>query len=164
MSAFTIRRALPEDAAACAAILAEWIEQTDWFPRSNPASADRPFVAAKIKTEVVSVAVASTAKADTTKSDTAKSGPVAGFIALDGGYVSCLYVGSTYRGFGVGRALLDVAKQAVPRLSLWTFQANLDAQRFYLREGFTELRRTSGMDNAEQLPDIEYIWTREADT
>ena len=36
--------------------------------------------------------------------------------------------------------------------------ANLAAQRFYLREGFVEKKRTDGQRNSEGLPDIEYHW------
>jgi hypothetical protein len=39
--------------------------------------------------------------------------------------------------------------------SLWTFQANLGARRFYERHGCRQVRRTDG-DNEENLPDILY--------
>ncbi|MCF8469656.1 MAG: hypothetical protein K9G30_02600 [Parvibaculum sp.] len=42
--------------------------------------------------------------------------------------------------------------------SLWTFQANLGARRFYERHGLNEARRTGGTENEEKLPDILYEW------
>jgi putative acetyltransferase len=46
------------------------------------------------------------------------------------------------------------------RLSLWTFQANEGARRFYAREGFAEVRMTEG-DNEEGLPDVLLEWVRD---
>jgi hypothetical protein len=60
---------------------------------------------------------------------------------------------------GAGSLLLAKAKAELPQgFSLWTFQANLGARRFYERHGLTETRRTRGADNEECLPDILYEW------
>jgi len=67
------------------------------------------------------------------------------------------------RGRSIGAALLQTAKEAQPDLTLWTFQANTGAQRFYLRHGFTEAARSDGARNDEKLPDIRYEWHREKD-
>ena len=61
-------------------------------------------------------------------------------------------------GQGAGKALLDAAKAAAPRLILRTFAANTRAQKFYRREGFAETGRGGGADNEEGLPDIAYEW------
>lgn len=59
---------------------------------------------------------------------------------------------------GAGSLLLAKAKAEPPRgFSLWTFQANLGARRFYERHGLTETRRTDG-GNEENLPGILYEW------
>jgi hypothetical protein len=42
-------------------------------------------------------------------------------------------------------------------LSLWTFQSNLGARRFYEAHGFVAQGGTTG-DNEEQAPDIHYQW------
>ena len=52
-----------------------------------------------------------------------------------------------------GRALLDEVK-VLGLVQLWTFQANVRARAFYLREGFRELRFTDGAGNDEKLPDV----------
>jgi ribosomal protein S18 acetylase RimI-like enzyme len=66
------------------------------------------------------------------------------------------------RGQGIGSDLLRQAQAAAPALTLWTFQANTGAQRFYLRHGFREALRTQGEANDEGLPDIRYEWQQEA--
>ena len=52
----------------------------------------------------------------------------------------------------------DDAK-AAGHLTLWTFQANDGARRFYAREGFREVEFTDGAGNAEKLPDVRLEWT-----
>jgi len=83
---------------------------------------------------------------------------VQGFLAQDGAEICALYLAPEACGQGGGAVLLHHAKVRAPHLTLWTFQANLGAQRFYQREGFVEMRRTDGHRNSEQLPDIEYHW------
>ncbi len=139
-----VREAEVADAGACAAILREWIEETDWFPRNHPPSADAPFVARLIERGQGLIAGA----------------PMEGFLMRDGGYIHCLYVAADARRRGVGKHLLERAKESLAMLHLWTFEANTGARDFYLREGFREGRRTNG-DNEEGLPDIEFIWQRE---
>jgi ribosomal protein S18 acetylase RimI-like enzyme len=91
-----------------------------------------------------------------------KDQAVVGFIARDQAYVHALYVAETMRGQGVGSALLRNAKAGSDHLDLWTFQANLHAQKFYLGAGFSETERTDGQGNDEKLPDIRYQWQRAA--
>lgn len=138
-----IRQALPSDAAACAAIMREWIGEAAWFPSVHVAAEDTPFILSKIDRGQVWVS--------------GQGQDVRGFLALEGDFLSCLYVAGQYRGQGVGRRLLDHAKALAPAFTLWTFAANIGAQRFYLREGLVETGRTDG-DNDEGLPDIEYTW------
>ncbi|MSU92233.1 GNAT family N-acetyltransferase [Rhodobacteraceae bacterium 2CG4] len=139
-----MRRARPKDAAACAAILRGWIDETPWFRTAHPPRADARSVAGRIDAGAVTVAE--------------RGGAVAAFLALEGDYVACLYVAPDARGAGLGRRLIARAKRRRQRLCLWTFQANAAARRFYEREGFVERRRTDGRDNDEGLPDVEYVW------
>ena len=95
---------------------------------------------------------------DTTVAE--RGGAITGFLALDlpEGFVTALYLDLEERCRGTGKVLLDRAKSKRPGgLSLWTFVENSGAQRFYRREGFTEVRRTDG-DNEEGLPDILFHW------
>ena len=139
------RAARIDDMKACAAILNRWIDDTAWMPRLH----DRADVERHYRQTVF-------AERDVLVVDYEGA---AAFIALsDDHYVTALYADRPMRGRGCGRALLDLAKEKHPdELKLWTFQANTDAQRFYLREGFREIRRTDG-DNEEGLPDMLFEW------
>jgi putative acetyltransferase len=59
-----------------------------------------------------------------------------------------------------GQALLTAAREGVAELSLWTFQSNTLARRFYERQGFTLVELTDGAANEERLPDALYRWVR----
>jgi hypothetical protein len=63
---------------------------------------------------------------------------------------------------GIGTALLRVAQQSHDRLSLWTFQRNTPARRFYAARGLRLIRETDGAGNDEKEPDALYLWTRSA--
>lgn len=87
---------------------------------------------------------------------------VRAFVALGPTSIVLLAVAEGWRSRGVGSRLLDHAKGLRPRgLTLWTFEANERARRFYARHGFVELQRTSG-DNAEGLPDVMMGWAGHA--
>ena len=85
-------------------------------------------------------------------------GDLVGILVLDGPWLDQLYVEPTMTGRGIGARLVKLAKRERPEgLRLWTFAANVGAQRFYERHGFVETRRTEG-DNEEGAPDILYVW------
>ena len=49
-----------------------------------------------------------------------------------------LYIAPGHQGHGIGRRLVDLAKAVSPAgLTLYTFQVNERARRFYERNGFT---------------------------
>ncbi len=80
-----------------------------------------------------------------------------GLLVLDGEWIDQLYVDPALTGRGIGTRLLQVAKRERPQgLRLWTFVSNTGAQRFYERNGFTEIDRTDGSRNEEGAPDIQY--------
>lgn len=65
-------------------------------------------------------------------------GMVCGFIGITGGdYIAGIFVDESYRARGIGKKLLDHAKQLHPLLKLHVYRKNERAIRFYLREGFT---------------------------
>lgn len=137
-----LRQARPADAPDCARILREWAAETPWFPVDTPAAADPQAIRERMHRGEVIVA---------------EAGGLAGFLALEGDFLACLYVARRHRGRGVGKRLLDHAKARKGRLDLWTHAANRRARAFYAREGFAERRRTAGA-NDERLPDVEYVW------
>ena len=141
-----IRPAEASDASACAGIVNEWIDTTEWMPRVHP----HDDVMHHYETVVFperDLWIASLGER------------LAGFMALSpDAFLTGLYLAAHARSKGIGKALIERAKRLSPGgLQLWTFVANKGAQRFYLREGFQEVRRTDG-ENEEGLPDILYRW------
>jgi len=82
-----------------------------------------------------------------------------GFMAETPGWIEQLYLEPNQRGQGVGKLLVDAAKQRQDRLQLWCFRDNLAGRAFYAWQGFTEIGHTDG-DNEEGLPDILLGWDR----
>jgi ribosomal protein S18 acetylase RimI-like enzyme len=84
---------------------------------------------------------------------------ILGFIALGDATVDYLYVDPPVTGRHIGSALLDQAKARRPEgFSLWTFQQNGRARRFYERHGLSLIRLTDGEGNEERTPDALYAW------
>jgi putative acetyltransferase len=81
-----------------------------------------------------------------------------GIIAFREGWIDQLYVLPSLQGRGIGTALLKIAQSRFPSLSLWTFQRNAAARRFYERHGFTLVKETDGSANDEKEPDALYCW------
>ncbi|CDZ51427.1 GNAT family N-acetyltransferase [Neorhizobium galegae] len=82
-----------------------------------------------------------------------------GVIAFRTGWVNQLYLLPSVQGQGIGSRLVDIAKAAYPQLSLWTFQRNAAARRFYETRGFVAIEETDGIGNEEKEPDVLYRWT-----
>lgn len=63
-------------------------------------------------------------------------GDVIGFLALIGNEVGAIFVRPTHHGRGVGRSLMDYARDSRPYLELDVFEANAIGRRFYDAYGF----------------------------
>lgn len=84
---------------------------------------------------------------------------VVGLMVLDGESLSQLYLDPQWRGRGIGDRFVALAKERSPGgLSLWTFQVNKPAHRFYERHGFVAVECTDGSGNEEREPDVRYVW------
>jgi ribosomal protein S18 acetylase RimI-like enzyme len=82
---------------------------------------------------------------------------VVGMIAYNHTEISQLYIHIDYQGIGLGQTLLDLAKRnSMGRLTLYTFEVNKVAQRFYEKHGFKMIGK--GHENEENLADILYEW------
>lgn len=141
-----LRPARSTDAGTVGGILTEFAATTEWMPKLHSGAEDIAHAGAMIKRGWVTVAE--------------QDGGVIGFAACDGADLDALYVAGAIRGQGVGTALLQHMMVQHDRLSLWTFQTNEGAQRFYLRHGFTEVQRTDGATTDEKLPDVRFEWQR----
>ncbi|QCJ41250.1 GNAT family N-acetyltransferase [Bacillus sp. S3] len=87
-------------------------------------------------------------------------GKVVGMAAYNDREISQLYIHIDYQGIGIGQLLLEKVKaQSSGRLTLYTFEINKKAQRFYEKHGFEIIGR--GHENEENLPDIQYEWVEE---
>ena len=83
---------------------------------------------------------------------------IVGVIAFREDWIDHLYVLPSAQGRGAGSALLAIARSGAERLSVWTFQRNAGARRFYERRGFAVIKETDGRDNEENEPDALYSW------
>jgi GNAT superfamily N-acetyltransferase len=91
-----------------------------------------------------------------------RAGRVVGFVGLNDGEVTHLYVEPEAQGEGLGTALLEhVQALSAGRLWLWVFQRNEGARRLYERHGFRLLEVTDGAGNMEREPDARYEWRAE---
>jgi ribosomal protein S18 acetylase RimI-like enzyme len=82
---------------------------------------------------------------------------VIGIIAFNESEINQLYIHNDYQGKGLGKRFLELAKtNSKGRLTLYTFEVNRKAQRFYESNGFEIIGR--GYENMENLEDIKYEW------
>ena len=87
-----------------------------------------------------------------------ESGDLLGIIAFRKEWIDHLYVLPRAQNRGIGSALLKIAKSRFSDLSLWTFQRNERARRFYEIHGFIVVGQTDGSGNEEREPDVLYRW------
>lgn len=86
-----------------------------------------------------------------------ENGRVAGMAAFNDREISQLYIDPDFQGKGIGDRFVSLAKAGSSgKLTLYTFEVNRRAQRFYEKHGFRVVSR--GHDNEEGLPDIKYEW------
>ncbi|CAL9594427.1 GNAT family N-acetyltransferase [Streptomyces sp. Tu 3180] len=145
--AVVLRRALPRDAGAAADV---WLRS---FAAALPAVV-RPRSDAEVHAYFrhVLVPLRETWVA-------AAGGDVVGVMVLEGEELAQLYLAPEWRGRGIGDRFVALAKERSPAgLSLWTFQVNGPAHRFYERHGFTAVQWTDGSGNEEREPDVRYAW------
>ncbi|MCF8503829.1 MAG: GNAT family N-acetyltransferase [Caulobacter sp.] len=132
-----IRRARPEDAAACRAILRDTFEST-WRPELTAEAArafqseDRP--AAYVGERGLLFLVAEI------------GGEVVGFVDWNGDFVNALHVLASHARTGVGGRLMDraeaeIAAAGFPAARLETDTFNLRSQAFYAGRGYLEAGR-----------------------
>lgn len=90
----------------------------------------------------------------------AESGALQGFIGLSGEHIEGLFVWPPAQGRGIGKALLDRAREAHGRLTLNVYRKNERAAAFYAREGFQV--RGEGVDENTGEPEYTMVWERGA--
>jgi putative acetyltransferase len=142
-----IRPATAADLPACAAIINDYIDATDWLPRIHP----RETLAGFFSPELLERRKVYVAELD---------GQVVGYMTMSPkGLIPALYLAPSARGQGIGKALIDRAKAESPhQVELTMFQANHDARRFYEREGFREVPEGRKDDAEEGIPILLMRW------
>ncbi|KQV66234.1 GNAT family N-acetyltransferase [Rhizobium sp. Root1220] len=83
-----------------------------------------------------------------------------GVIAYGENEIEQLYVLPDFQAKGIGTLLLQRAQEDMDEITLWTFQRNATARRFYERHGFVAQKETDGARNEEREPDVLYHWRR----
>jgi GNAT superfamily N-acetyltransferase len=146
----TLRRSVASDAVAIADVFLSSFHATYDFPLAHTDDEVRGWVRDRlVVTEETWVAV-----------DDVR---VVAMMVIAAGHLEQLYVSPDQLGYGIGRMLVDLAKERSPAgLSLWTFQVNERARRFYERNGFVAVELTDGSVNQERQPDVRYEWPGEA--
>lgn len=91
-------------------------------------------------------------------------GGIVGMMALGADELDELYLRPDWRGRGLGDRFVALAKERRPDgLSLYAFQVNGPACRFYERHGFAVVDRNDGSRNEEREPDVRYAWRPEGE-
>jgi putative acetyltransferase len=141
-----IRRAVPEDVVAIAALFRRSFGTLTFLPTLHTPDEDRVFIGNVVRDDEVWV-----------WEDDSR---VLGFVAVAEVMLDHLYVEPEVHGRGIGTALLGRAKERRPqRLQLWTFQQNDRARSFYEHHGFRVITMTDGSANEERTPDVLYEWS-----
>jgi len=143
----TLRPARSTDAGTTGQILHGFAHENDWMPELHSMAETIAFCGTMIDRGWGTVAE--------------DKGKIVGFLARNGEEIHSLYLTPSARGQGIGQRLLEHTKATALRRSLFAFQANTSACRFYEKNGFVEAGRSDGTDNDENLPDIRYIWRKE---
>ena len=81
---------------------------------------------------------------------------IQGFVGLNDEYIEGIFVSDEMQSQGIGKLLLDFAKEKRMKLHLNVYQKNIRAIDFYQREDF-EIRG-EGLDEATGEKDYEMIW------
>jgi GNAT superfamily N-acetyltransferase len=144
-----LRPARTTDAGTLGEILYRFQQDTEWMPKLFSGAELIASAGAMIDRGWVTVAVV--------------DGRVQGFIARDGEEICALYLAEGINRRGVGRRLLIAAREGCDRLHLRSYAANEWANKFYLRQGFTETGRDDGSGTEDGLAAITFVWTREDD-
>ena len=85
--------------------------------------------------------------------------PVA-FMAMHDDFIDHLYVHPDYQSRGIGKDLLNFARQRSPEhIWLYTLQINRTARAFYEKNGFTA-EKFGVSPPPENEPDVEYHWRK----
>lgn len=78
------------------------------------------------------------------------NGKVIGFVGIKAGYLAGIFVSQDMQSSGIGKQLLDKAKELYPDLSLSVYKKNKKAIDFYIREMFVVEKVQVDEDTGEE--------------
>jgi GNAT superfamily N-acetyltransferase len=140
-----LRSGEPEDVAPIARMMRSTYDRMTYIPRLHTPEEDLAFVASFFSDHEVWVADGGDG--------------VLGFAVLSADQLLQIHVSPDKQNKGIGGRLLAQAKERRPGgFSLWVFQKNEGARRFYERHGLELVRVTDGEGNEENEPDAQYAW------
>ena len=140
-----LRRGEPDDIPSIARLLRSTYDRMPYIPRLHTPAEDLAYVTGLFAEHEVWVA--------------GDDDAVLGFTILAADQLLQIHVEPAEQNKGIGGRLLDEAKRRRPAgFSLWVFQKNEGARRFYERHGLELVQLTDGQDNEEREPDAQYAW------
>lgn len=83
---------------------------------------------------------------------------IMGFVGLVENYIAGIFVEKNFRGKRTGKKLLDYAKSIKNNLTLNVYEKNIDAVKFYKREGFTVEK--FGIDKSTDEKEFMMSWEK----
>ncbi|MEO1405966.1 MAG: GNAT family N-acetyltransferase, partial [Pseudomonadota bacterium] len=142
---YSYRRAKEGDGDACARIIIEWDAETPWLGPLDEFESMAAWWSGCLKHVPTSWV-------------SEKNGEVAGFCVREDDNITGLYVSRNARRCGVGKHLLDLAKEDRDWITVWAYEKNDHARKFYRREGCVEISRE--VEDETALVDVEHRWVR----
>jgi GNAT superfamily N-acetyltransferase len=140
-----LRRGELEDVGTVARMMRSTYDRMDYIPRMHTPEEDLAYIGGLFGEREIWVAE--------------NDAGVVGFAILSADELMQMHVDPDEQNAGIGSALLARAKERRPAgFTLWTFQRNVGARRFYERHGLEVVRLTDGDGNEEREPDVQYAW------
>ena len=140
----SFRTATPSDGLACARIIRAWGAEMSWMAPLDDLAPMSAFWAEMIEEYPAWMAE--------------RDGIVVGFCLRDDDNIGGLYVAREHRRPGLGKRLLEFAREGCERIVVWAYEANAGARRFYRREELVE--GCWEREESSQLMNVEHHWTR----
>src|SRR6187402_3439910 len=140
-----LRRGGPEDATPIVRIMRSTYDRMEYIPRLHTHEEDLAYIGGLFGDREIWVAE--------------NDAGVVGFVILGSDELTQIHVAPGEQNAGIGSVLLARAKERRPQgFTLWTFQKNEGARRFYERHGLELVQETDGRGNEEREPDAQYAW------
>ncbi len=142
---YLYREAKSSDSKYCVAILRDWVDETSWMPELDDLEPMEKYWKDVFENEPTWIAEL--------------NNKVIGFCVRNIGSennIGALYVVPDSRGHGVGKHLLDLAKEGCDHITVWAYEKNTEARKFYQRENCIEVLRE--FDENVNLMDVEHRW------